>query len=271
MKYSEYINGEVWNKKSSNYLEENNICELCHKHKATNVHHTSYRRFGNEEEKDLMGLCDRCHRGIHDIPPIIDNERQLKKAKKIMIYFRKFPKLKTLVMNDISRKYFEGKSIIEVASIVCNETPFLVQNFLEIIYEKGKKENIDIIEETLAYCISKRIYASKNTKAKKKDLEDRTKKYESGETKYVKKTYENFPLKEETPDELIEEKIKKFCLACLSDRKVLSSVKSYMNSTFYDGKVYFNMVGAKEASDFYLKLKRDGLHIELFKALGGEY
>ena len=266
MKYKDYVDSKEWENKSSSYLNEHKVCELCRKHKSVEAHHTSYKRFMNESEEDLMALCERCHKGIHNFPPKIANEIQKKKAVKIMDYFRKYPRLKTLVMNDISKKYFKNRTIIEVASEFCDETPLFVQNFLEIIYEKGLEENVDIIEETLTMCIAKRIEASKNTRSKRKQLIDMTKKYESGEVKYVSVRYEA-PIEVIATDENTK---KNFCLAALNDKNTLSKAKSYMNNTYYDGKVYFNMIGAKTATDFYLKILNDGFSDELFKILGGE-
>lgn len=270
MKYKNYIEGDGWKEKSGHYLEENPICELCHKHKATEVHHTSYKRIGEEDDKDLMSLCNRCHIGIHAMPPVIKDEIQLKKALKIMKYFVNYPVIKTLVLNDISDKYYDGVYMLSETQKESDETAFFVQNLLEMLYEDGISLGKDLIEETYALCIKYKIQASKTKRERKKKTNDLTKKYESGEIQYIDVRYTTTKKIDQTIDEIIENKIKNFCLGNLQDRQILRNAKSYMNSNYYGGKIFFNREGIVTATQFYLKIKQDNLQKELFAALGGD-
>lgn len=43
-------------------------CQLCNsKDKTLNVHHRTYERRGNEQNNDIIVLCEDCHRKFHDI------------------------------------------------------------------------------------------------------------------------------------------------------------------------------------------------------------
>lgn len=267
IKYSTYIEGKVWKEKSSRFLEGNPICALCKKHKSEEVHHTSYSRLGEEHPIDMMALCKRCHKGIHDLPPYIENDEiQLKKSLKIMEYFRKYPAIKTPVLNEVSSKFYNNELMLNKAANQGYDTPLFVQNLLEMIHEDGLKRNEDIIEFMYATCIKFRIYASKNTRKKQKETLDRTKKYEKEPVVIIKKTVEK---KEISEEDVILSKVKNYCLSLLKDRKVLSNAMSYMNNNWYNGRVYFHAIGIKTAEDFYAKMLKDNLHLKLFYAMGG--
>lgn len=270
MKYKDYIDGDDWHTKSSNYLENHEVCELCHKHEAIEVHHTSYKRIGQETEDDLMALCVRCHYGIHSIPPLIDDEAQLNKALKIMKYFTKYPVIKTLVLNEISERYYNCEYMLDVAANECDETAFFAQNLMEMFYKDGKELGVDMIEETYALCVKFKIQASKNKIKKQKRSVDLTKKYESGEINYIDVSHTTTMKIDQSLKEIVETKIKNFCLKELQDRKVLAYAKSYMNLNYYGGRIYFNREGIITAAQFYLKIKEDNLQKELFSVLNGK-
>lgn len=72
--YSEYINSEKWTKRRkkflqsehSNYLNENKHCAACETVEGKyNVHHKRYSRLGREHNKDLVRLCEICHKSLH--------------------------------------------------------------------------------------------------------------------------------------------------------------------------------------------------------------
>jgi len=266
IKYNTYIKGDAWKEKSSRFLEDNPICGLCKKHKSEEVHHTSYNRLGEEQPKDMLALCKRCHKGIHDLPPYIKDEMQLKKSLKIMEYFRKYPAIKTPVLNEVSSKFYNNEFMLDKAANQGYDTPLFVQNLLEMIHEDGLKRNEDIIEFMYATCIKFRIYASKNTRKKQKEALDRTKKYEKEPVVIIKKTVEK---KEISEEDIILSKVKNYCLSLLKDRKALSNAMSYMNNNWYNGRVYFHAIGIKTAEDFYAKILKDNLHFKLFYAMGG--
>ena len=41
------------------------ICEICREKKATQVHHLTYERWGNELDEDIIAVCVDCHTGEH--------------------------------------------------------------------------------------------------------------------------------------------------------------------------------------------------------------
>ena len=267
IKYNTYINGDEWKEKSSKFLEDNTICALCKKHKSEEVHHTSYNRLGEELPRDMLALCKRCHKGIHNLPPYIkDDVIQLKKSLKIMEYFRKYPAIKTPVLNEVSSKFYNNEFMLDKAINQGYDTPLFLQNLLEMIYEDGLKRNEDIIEFMYAACIKSRIHASKNRRKKQKEALDRTKKYEKEPVVIIKKTVEK---KEISEEDMILNKVKNYCLSLLKDKKTLANAMSYMNINWYNGRVYFHAIGIKTAEDFYAKILKDNLHFKLFNAMGG--
>lgn len=63
---TEYLQSEDWKIKSSKILSEKKLCQICEKHKSTEVHHLSYERVGFEDlNKDLAAVCRSCHSRIH--------------------------------------------------------------------------------------------------------------------------------------------------------------------------------------------------------------
>lgn len=270
MNYKKYINSNDWHDKSNDFLSRHKYCKICRKLEATQVHHNTYKTLGKERDEDLDALCERCHLALHSMPPNIPDKVQLKKSMKIINYFNKYPKIRTLVINDISRKYYKNVFILDKLDSTSNGTAFFVQNLLEMLYEDGLRLNEDLIEATYASCIKYRIRASKNRIENEKDLKDRTKKYESGELQYVDIRYTTTKYIR-TESEIIDDKMQRFCLNALSDKKILNSAKSHMNKKYYNGSVYFNKEGVITAVQFYLRMKNDGHHKSLFFELGGNF
>jgi hypothetical protein len=50
------------------------VCEVCDDRPAATLHHTNYRRLGNERPEDLMDVCWSCHDRLHGIAPRVDAE-----------------------------------------------------------------------------------------------------------------------------------------------------------------------------------------------------
>ena len=71
----EYCNGKNYlkslhwkNMRKHIYKKYKGICELCGKKIPTykaNIHHLTYKRFGNELDTDLILYCETCHAKIH--------------------------------------------------------------------------------------------------------------------------------------------------------------------------------------------------------------
>lgn len=65
--YNFYMKSPRWESKRLNILKRDNfICkyENCTR-KATQVHHLTYDRLGDELPEDLLSICAKCHHQIH--------------------------------------------------------------------------------------------------------------------------------------------------------------------------------------------------------------
>lgn len=268
-KYKDYISGDEWLDRSRKYLLNHSICEICHKHTATQAHHNSYARSGEELDEDITALCDRCHLHLHIMPPMINDPEQLRKAMQLIDDFRNYPKLKTLILNDISEKFFNGRFMMDVAKEYCSETAFFSQNILEIFYQVGLERNVDIIEEATKVSFKLKVEAGKNAFSSKKDSIARKEKYENGELKYVDLNLTTTKKPELTIEELIKERKKSWMLHFLRDKETLARAKSFANINYYNGKIFFNREGIYTAEQFFLKLRSDNLIDRLFVDMGG--
>lgn len=69
MPYKEYLQTPEWKETRKRALKRAGFsCQLCNsKDKILNVHHRTYERRGNEQNNDLIVLCEDCHRKFHDI------------------------------------------------------------------------------------------------------------------------------------------------------------------------------------------------------------
>ena len=53
------------------------ICERCHKETATQVHHLCYPTGRREQYRDLLAVCDECHRRLHNLSAANDNDPEI--------------------------------------------------------------------------------------------------------------------------------------------------------------------------------------------------
>ena len=66
--YNAYLGTNAWRIKREAVLERDNYtCQGCLKNKATQVHHLTYDRAGQEMLFDLISVCTQCHNLIHDL------------------------------------------------------------------------------------------------------------------------------------------------------------------------------------------------------------
>jgi 5-methylcytosine-specific restriction endonuclease McrA len=67
--YEDYINSPAWTKKrTEKMIEAKYKCEECGASRMDiylQVHHLSYDRLGREEMRDLLVLCENCHKKKH--------------------------------------------------------------------------------------------------------------------------------------------------------------------------------------------------------------
>jgi 5-methylcytosine-specific restriction endonuclease McrA len=60
--YANYMLSSQWKARCFDVLQRDKyLCQACFKHKATQVHHLTYKRVGKERLEDLISVCKRCH------------------------------------------------------------------------------------------------------------------------------------------------------------------------------------------------------------------
>lgn len=243
IKYKDYINSDEWKNKSKLFLRKNPTCQICLKYRSEDVHHLTYKNLGNEQKGDLMALCTRCHRNIHNSLPYIDDEEILDMSAVIIQHFRKYPEIKTPVLNDVSYTYFNGKSILSLVNETSSDTALFTQNILEVLYDIS----LEIGDNIIKYLYNSMIGMNTN------NLRD--------DNEYIEhKVNQN---------ESDEDFIDRYCIELLNNRDYLKNAMSHMNKEFYNGKMYFVREGYKSAAQFYKKIKDDQLHTYLFDVLRG--
>jgi hypothetical protein len=66
MKYSEYLESKEWHAKVDIAMKYyGNNCVLCGNTKNLSAHHRTYKNLYNETVFDLIILCKRCHKFVH--------------------------------------------------------------------------------------------------------------------------------------------------------------------------------------------------------------
>jgi hypothetical protein len=64
--YPEYLRSEHWQEVRRKTLErDGHQCRICTSRKSLNVHHLTYERRGEEQARDVITLCRRCHELEH--------------------------------------------------------------------------------------------------------------------------------------------------------------------------------------------------------------
>ena len=67
LNYDSYIRSPKWQKKRLLILKRcGGLCEGCMENNAKEVHHLTYKHFGDELLFELVALCQTCHGRIHD-------------------------------------------------------------------------------------------------------------------------------------------------------------------------------------------------------------
>lgn len=66
--YDNYLGSPQWKSLRRAILARaGNVCERCHIRPATQGHHLTYERLGNETLSDLLAVCRDCHEELHGI------------------------------------------------------------------------------------------------------------------------------------------------------------------------------------------------------------
>lgn len=64
--YDAYLASEAWaQRRAAAIRKANGICECCEYFSATQAHHVTYERIGQEHESDLIAVCSFCHGLMH--------------------------------------------------------------------------------------------------------------------------------------------------------------------------------------------------------------
>lgn len=67
--YNNYLKSKHWIQLRKKYIPSDMRCSMCQEiSKSLQLHHLSYKNIGNEQETDLVPLCENCHKLIHKIP-----------------------------------------------------------------------------------------------------------------------------------------------------------------------------------------------------------
>lgn len=66
--YNDYLESPEWRGLRDKVLNRaDGRCECCQIEMATEIHHSTYRRVGNESLADLVALCRACHARQHNL------------------------------------------------------------------------------------------------------------------------------------------------------------------------------------------------------------
>jgi len=65
--YYDYLKSEAWKRKRAEARRRSHgKCRVCGTTKNLHTHHKTYKRLGNETQRDLVMLCATHHQGCHD-------------------------------------------------------------------------------------------------------------------------------------------------------------------------------------------------------------
>jgi 5-methylcytosine-specific restriction endonuclease McrA len=64
--YTRYLRSPEWRARRAATLARDGGCCRCCGARAAQVHHQTYARVGEERPEDLISLCARCHKGVHE-------------------------------------------------------------------------------------------------------------------------------------------------------------------------------------------------------------
>jgi phage terminase large subunit GpA-like protein len=68
MNYHEYIHSEAWRARAAEMIRKAGYrCHQCGNIGKLQCHHFSYARLGAELDSDLLVVCEKCHKKIHNL------------------------------------------------------------------------------------------------------------------------------------------------------------------------------------------------------------
>ena len=136
--YKEYINSIEWDEKRSlRFRMDGFRCHMCGSPMNLECHHITYERLGNERLSDLITLCSKCHKRLHDPirPQKTQDERFLDAAN--LIGGEELKDQMALFL------YFMDK----LKNAMCRKTLSLLTDEFE--YENSETEDLKIVKCTL--------------------------------------------------------------------------------------------------------------------------
>ena len=68
-RYKDFLSSWVWGSTRARILKRaGDKCEVCGAEGTLHIHHKTYRRVGgNELDEDLIVLCPKCHKRVHEL------------------------------------------------------------------------------------------------------------------------------------------------------------------------------------------------------------
>lgn len=67
-KYNLYLESDKWKQMRRKILERDGYkCRICGANYNLHVHHLTYKRLYNENEEDLITVCESCHKAYHEL------------------------------------------------------------------------------------------------------------------------------------------------------------------------------------------------------------
>lgn len=83
MNYTAYINSSAWERKKAAFRETDEYtgrCYCCKSFENIHIHHITYERLGDESMDDLVAVCRKCHRLIHEMAKVMPRQYNLRNA-----------------------------------------------------------------------------------------------------------------------------------------------------------------------------------------------
>jgi len=71
--YKEYIQSDKWQEtrkrffRSKLWKRQGKTCYCCENERKVDIHHKTYKTFGNENLNHLVAICRSCHNDVHDL------------------------------------------------------------------------------------------------------------------------------------------------------------------------------------------------------------
>ena len=83
--YRDYLRSAHWQRFKTLKLHKVSACELCLSKERLCLHHKTYSSLGNELPGDVVVLCDKCHKLLHEFIGVIDRTLKAKTEEFIQL------------------------------------------------------------------------------------------------------------------------------------------------------------------------------------------